>query len=242
MKKIKGLLALFTFVIYTQATAQVITVIDRKGTIVDVNNNKVTTAATAPSNPINGDIWFDTTLNIAKLRENPNWKPISKQRFGDIKYGLQGADHDGWVILNGRTIGSLTAAQQSEVLALGFSGNLPNAENRTLMMRTTGSIGDIGGNVQIQQQNLPNVNFSGTAPTSTDGAHNHTGEDAHASGKTPRGNANFQFLTGNRIDNRVMQNAGNHSHTASAPSGGSDVPIILNPSFISINVFIFLGD
>jgi hypothetical protein len=240
MKKIKGLLALFTFVIYTQATAQVTTVIDRKGTVVDVNNNKVTTAATAPSSPINGDIWFDTTLNIAKLRENPNWKPISKKRFGDIKYGLQGADHDGWVILNGRTIGSLTAAQQSQALVLGFSGNLPNVENRTLMMRTTGSIGDIGGgNIQIQQQNLPNVTFTGT--TSNNGNHNHTGDDFHATGTQQRG-SRFVFRSGNTITTRTTSTSGDHSHNASAPSGGSGVPIILNPSFISINVFIFLGD
>ena len=124
-------------------------------------------------------------------------------------------------------------------MALGYLGNLPNAEDRTLMMRSTGSIGDIGGNVQILQQNLPNVTFTGTS--SNDGDHSHTGEDFHANANDLRG-VYFTLLTGNTITLRTTSVDGDHSHTASAPSGGSDTPIILNPSYIFINVFIFLGN
>ena len=238
MKKNKRLLALCTFVIYIQATAQKTKVINPKGTLIEVNNKTVTTATTAPNSPTEGDIWFDTTLKIAKIWENPNWKPISKQRFGNTKYGMQGADHDGWVILNGRTIGSLTAAQQSQAMALGFLGSLPNVEDRTLMMRTTGSIGDVGGNVQVLQQNLPNVTFTGV--TTSDGDHSRTGDDIHATANIPRGNR-FPSVTGNTIILKTTTDSGDHSHIDSAPSGGSDTPIILNPSYIFINVF-FLGN
>ena len=54
---------LFSF----QIEAQVVRVIDNKGTISNVNNNQVTTAATAPTSPVEGDIWFDTTTGITNV-------------------------------------------------------------------------------------------------------------------------------------------------------------------------------
>ena len=61
---------------------------------------------------------------------------------------------------------------------LSCDGDCPIEIDRTLMMRTTGSIGDVGGNVQVLQQNLPNVTFTGV--TTSDGDHSHTGDDIHA--------------------------------------------------------------
>lgn len=40
--------------------AQEVRVIDNKGTINIVRNNKVTTSVTAPTDPLEGDVWFDT--------------------------------------------------------------------------------------------------------------------------------------------------------------------------------------
>jgi len=228
---------------YTQANAQKTRAINNKGTLIEINNNTVTTAATAPTSPnIDGDIWFDTTLNIPKIWDTQNWKELMKLRFGDIKYGLQGTDHNGWVILNGRTISSLPTTQQVQAMALGFSGNLPNAEDKVLMMRSTGSIADIGGNtaIQILQENLPNVTFTGT--TSTDGDHTHTGSDVHAGANDRKGNTSWNFRSGNTTATRTTSTAGNHSHNASAPSGGSDAPIVFTPTYVYVNVFIFLGN
>ena len=47
--------------------AQQIRVVDNKGTIATVNNNSVTEAAVAPTNPLEGDVWFDTTTNEVKV-------------------------------------------------------------------------------------------------------------------------------------------------------------------------------
>jgi len=52
-----------------QSQAQVVKVIDKKGTITDVHNNQVTTALTAPTTPVEGDVWFDTTTNTTKLKK-----------------------------------------------------------------------------------------------------------------------------------------------------------------------------
>lgn len=59
---IKLLIATYALVLFTVSTnAQRVDVVDNKGTIQTVNNNTVTTSATAPANPVENDIWFDTS-------------------------------------------------------------------------------------------------------------------------------------------------------------------------------------
>jgi hypothetical protein len=66
-KKITLLLFFILCICYSQnGLAQVVSVIDRKGTITKVKNNKVTTATTAPSTPVEGDIWFDN-INLSQI-------------------------------------------------------------------------------------------------------------------------------------------------------------------------------
>ena len=59
MKK-KVYLLLFALAFISIANAQEVRVIDNKGTIKIVNNNQVTTATTAPTDPLEGDIWVPT--------------------------------------------------------------------------------------------------------------------------------------------------------------------------------------
>ena len=59
--------------------AQVVRVIDNKGTISNVNNNQVTTAATAPTSPLEGDIWFNNTdANniVANVYDGSAWQVV----------------------------------------------------------------------------------------------------------------------------------------------------------------------
>jgi hypothetical protein len=66
-----------------QLQSQINRVIDNKGTIVMVKNNQVTTAATAPANPLENDIWIDTASNTLKIWEEgtvPAWKEIASIR------------------------------------------------------------------------------------------------------------------------------------------------------------------
>lgn len=58
-----SVLALFSI----RANAQEVNVVDNKGTIQTVNNNNVTRNATAPTNPVENDIWFDSTTNQIKI-------------------------------------------------------------------------------------------------------------------------------------------------------------------------------
>ena len=66
------LLVLFSF----EAQAQLVRVIDNKGTMANVRNNQVTTALTAPTTPLEGDIWFDSTTAISKVWDGTIWKVV----------------------------------------------------------------------------------------------------------------------------------------------------------------------
>ncbi|AUC84531.1 hypothetical protein CW731_04100 [Polaribacter sp. ALD11] len=62
--------------------AQEIRVIDNKGTLKNVNNNVVTHSNTEPTTPLEGDIWFDTTLAITtiKIRDGNLWRVLRTGR------------------------------------------------------------------------------------------------------------------------------------------------------------------
>jgi hypothetical protein len=66
--------------------AQVVRVIDNKGTISNVNNNQVTTAATAPTSPLEGDIWFNNTdANniVANVYDGSAWQVVPNNWLGN---------------------------------------------------------------------------------------------------------------------------------------------------------------
>ncbi|MCD8453949.1 hypothetical protein LNJ08_06040 [Tenacibaculum finnmarkense genomovar ulcerans] len=71
----------FLFISF-KTNAQEIKLVDNKGTIKTVNNNTVTTG-TAPTNPLEGDVWFDTANNEIKIYDADEpivanrWKKLS---------------------------------------------------------------------------------------------------------------------------------------------------------------------
>ena len=77
------------------ANAQEVRVIDNKGTIKIANNNQVTTDTTAPTNPLEGDIWASTNLadNNLYVWDGSSWiyvtKPSSSATYsiGDVVNG-----------------------------------------------------------------------------------------------------------------------------------------------------------
>lgn len=60
--------------------AQLINGIDKKGNIINIQNNQVITATTAPVDPLENDIWFDNTDTnnvITKVYDGTTWQNIS---------------------------------------------------------------------------------------------------------------------------------------------------------------------
>lgn len=176
-----------------------------------------------------GSSWYKMDANIPSI--------------GDIKYASTSTDHDGWYLLNGRAITTLTVTAQSNASNIGITGNLPNTEN-TFLKGKTGSetIGSITGNnsVTLTKTNLPNPTYSVT--TQTTGAHTHTYLD--------RGSGQIQSteggLTRDIVDDiaavsKTTSTAIDHTHTYTVSTGGSDTPIDITPLYLATNVFIYLG-
>lgn len=126
------------------------------------------------SNPTTGLLIYQTdALAGFYFYGGSAWTRLAQESFGDVKSGVQTADHAGWVLLDGRAINSLSASQQAAAISLGFTGNIPNANNAYLV-QNNGTIGAVTGSntTTLLQANLPNVNFTGSAASA--GAHNHT--------------------------------------------------------------------
>lgn len=75
-KKYKYTTILLLVLVATTATnAQVVRVIDNKGTLENIRNNQVTTSNVAPASPLEGDVWNDTsgTTQVTKTYDGIDW-------------------------------------------------------------------------------------------------------------------------------------------------------------------------
>jgi hypothetical protein len=188
--------------------------------------------------------------------------------FGDVKTAMQGADHEGWIKLDGRAISTLTPTQQARAIALGIGTNLPDATNSYLVQNGT-TLGSVSGSntKTITQANLPNVNLiaagvsAGTpaGTISSGGAHTHGFDawDITTAGSLYNGvqriNANgFNQTTIPGNVNQGVQSGGAHNHTFTGsalgahshtvPLGGSGAAMDISPKSLSVNTFVYLGN
>lgn len=148
---------------------------------------------------------------------------------GDIKAGLQTANHGSWRLMNGQSYPSNTC---------GLSGAIPNAAGRVLVQGgAPGTISNATG-ITLARNNLPNVSISGS--TSIAGAHSHT-----YSFVQDGIDAGYGWLANNdaRIVNRTTTENGNHSHTFSFNLNGDVQQAQINLSTnnlprLSVNHFV----
>lgn len=176
-------------------------------------------------------------------------KPVSAAFpvIGDIKDGYATADHDGWYLLNGRAISSLSTAVQSNALILGFTGNLPDFTGKYPKALAPGeNMNTISGNASYALTKADMPNFSMTAVAQTAGAHNHSTTDT-AFGQINASNQGFGLWgyvgnTGTHLYTRGTSASGNHTHTVALASNGGGQPIGLSPAYIALNTFVYLGN
>lgn len=177
--------------------------------------------------------------------------------IGDIKQSILTEDHNGWYLMDGRSIAALPANAAANALLTGFAVNLPNAADSFLKGKSAvESLATAGGNNtrNLTQANLPNVTFSGTANTS--GSHTHDYED-----KYHGVSENVNIVTGllgilsgiglNLLNNNVgsptvsndpglSTTNGSHTHTATVTTGGSATTLPI-ASHLVTNTFVYLG-
>ncbi|MFC3199815.1 hypothetical protein ACFOET_19510 [Parapedobacter deserti] len=173
-------------------------------------------------------------------------------RYGDVRFSYLSTDHDGWYLLNGRALTALPADAQARAASLGITSNLPNA---TGLYAKQGAPGTITGatNVTLSTANMPNFILSGTTSFSS---HSHSLispgfsviRGTNATNVTTSPGAWSWQLAGGAAPGSVSRNrtytssqSGAHSHTVTVSTGGSNTPIPLNPTFLQLNYFIYLG-
>jgi hypothetical protein len=163
---------------------------------------------------------------------------VSNHTYGDVKTGIQAADHDGWIKLDGRTKSSLSTDQQTRATALGIGVNLPNANNAVLMQngQALGSV--TGSNTRtIDQNQLPNVTLSHSRITSF--TSNST--PGNASGSIS-GSGTTNVLVGWTGNGSVNLTTTNSNLTSSINGGVTQQTLDVTPKSLSINTFIYLGN
>jgi hypothetical protein len=102
---------------------------------------------------------------------------------GDSKFSYKTADHDGWYVLNGRNVSTLSVTAQASAATLGWTTTIPNTQGRyTIAASPTITSGTTGGSSFIARSALPNVTLSGT--TVSAGSHTHTIPSLTVSGST----------------------------------------------------------
>ncbi|HCA07539.1 MULTISPECIES: hypothetical protein [unclassified Chryseobacterium] len=193
------------------------------------------TAGTAPDNVIPG-LYYNDGSKWVLMSINSDMPKI-----GDIKSSMTNADHNGWYLLNGRSASALSESARINAASLGYTTALPNTADRIIKGKNASeAMAATGGtnSYSLSQANLPNLTLTGT--TSTDGAHSHS--------YTNRGvnywNYNAGSLATTRTVNtetRTTGSAGDHSHTFSVPSGGTNTPLAQYPKHMVVQYFIYLG-
>ncbi|WP_284651415.1 hypothetical protein [Flavobacterium terrisoli] len=190
-----------------------------------------------------GQIVFLTTTNSYYCYGGSSWQPLYTQVYtlGDVKHGFQTADHNGWILLNGRAKSTLTASQQAAATALGIGTNLPNISDKSIVgVSGTKTLNTTGGSatVTLAQNQLPNVTLS----TSTDGAHTHnSGNAANSlfSSLLPFSGTPVLYSTS---DTDATSSSGSHSHTTSSINGGvAQQSVTVQNPYLALNGFIYLG-
>jgi hypothetical protein len=172
--------------------------------------------------------------------------------YGDMRYSSVTTDHEGWYLLDGRTLSALPASAQTRAASLGITGTLPNAAGKYMKQGTPGTTTG-AASVTLTQGNVPNFTLSGNTTTVS---HSH---NLISPGNTvvrgtdilqdPAGDSNVWQLAGGAAPGSIAANqtyvssaGGAHSHTVTIPTGGTATPIALNPNYIQLNYFIYLGN
>ncbi|MFT4170878.1 MAG: hypothetical protein QM653_17300 [Dysgonomonas sp.] len=130
---------------------------------------------------------------------------------GDVMQSLEQTDHDGWYLLNGRSVYTLSTTARQAAVKLGFSSYLPNATDRMLKGKTAGeTMSALGGSntLSILQKHLPNAAIIPTASLTLQSAdsHSHT-----ISGYTDSGGIHSHY-----ISSGMLSSGGSHNHLVSA--------------------------
>lgn len=207
------------------------------------------TSASPLAQHVKGIIVYNTVNNASVneglyVNNGIQWFRLSTEDipFGHVKYSVATNDHNGWYLLDGRTVSSLPAGAQANAASIGFAATIPDAANRYLKAKTgTEALGSTGGSsaVTLIQANLPAMTFYGTALSA--GNHFHSVTDRGNTAVNAGGLGNDNADADDTLGIYTTSSAGNHYHSFTVNTGGTNTPISIDPKHLNLNVFIYLG-
>jgi microcystin-dependent protein len=194
---------------------------------------------------------------------NDNFFEVKPSYTGDLKYSVQGSDHNGWVKCDGRSLNREHYPKLFDTIGTSFgsndsaSFNLPDCRGRVL--------GIIGQGSDLTNRNIGTAVGAETHTLTTTEipSHSHTGTTNSAGNHTHTTNANGGTLglvtsDGNNtasgdLDTTTgepnlytsptalsINSAGDHTHTFTTSSvGGGGAHNIMQPTLFISNVFIY---
>lgn len=188
---------------------------------------------TSISSPAVGLLVYQTDGTAGDYIYNgTTWQLLSSANYGDIKTGIQAADHNGWIKLDGRLKSSLTATQQTQATSLGIGTYLPDASN-AFLVQNGGTLGGVSGSntFYLAQNQLPNVTYSGTI---NDVAHGAVYGSSASGVFTRYGGSSWGNAGGG---------GGTETFSLSIPLNGgvTQQTINITPKSLAVNTFIYLG-
>ncbi|MFC3158121.1 hypothetical protein SAMN05443633_104447 [Chryseobacterium arachidis] len=180
---------------------------------------------------------IDASGNVKKINN-------TARAIGDVKNGLQTADHNGWYLMDGRNISALSTSARDNAVTIGITTTIPNMADRMIRTLTSGQTrGTLAGNnmVTITASNLPNYNLA-TITLASAGDHNHTWYDEYDF-STPGAGLQYGPYYNHGLTTRTVGTTadGNHAHTVTASTGGTSQPLNILPQYMVVNTFIYLG-
>lgn len=189
-----------------------------------------------------GQLVYLTTTNLFYFFNGSSWNPLITKdlNIGDVKYGYQSSDHNGWILLNGRLKSTLSSSQQTFATAIGIGVNLPDIADKSIVgTSATKVLNGTGGNSSIilGQNQLPNV----TLTTSSNGDH------MHELGTTTNillslGLVGKDFISATGGNNFDSSTNGNHNHTTSSINGNvTQQSVNIQNPYLALNGFVYLG-
>jgi hypothetical protein len=163
---------------------------------------------------------------------------------GDVKYSELTTDHDGWYLMNGRNVSTISNVSANQAAAAIFGSALPDMDNKYFIAdRTSGSrMTNIGQNsFTVANSNIQ----SATITTTTDGAHSHTFNDYYGGANNNSGVNTSETPGDGDLPSTFVGNwtstDGNHSHTVTIGTG-SPTSIDNRPVSKKMYAFVYLGE
>lgn len=162
-----------------------------------------------------------------------------------MKHSFQPADHEGWILLDGRAVSTLPAGQQANAIAVGLTTNLPTSD---LILREKGALWSVGGTVNPMVTltanhiratifNAVSNNPGNTHTHATTNGNNIRRASNNPSKQNNNGSEGFGTVT------PTLGDSGAHQHKQTLEiNPNPQVDLNLTDAYLSVNHFIYLGD